>query len=51
MLVPELNLGQLDLVLRAKYLVNARGFNKVQGLPFTVNELTEAIDAELYGEA
>ncbi len=50
-LVAELNLGQLDLVLRAKYLIDARGFNKVQGLPFTVNELTEAIDAELYGEA
>jgi 2-oxoglutarate ferredoxin oxidoreductase subunit alpha len=49
-LVPELNLGQLVLVLRAKYLVNAKGCNKVQGLPFTVTELTQAIDAELYGE-
>jgi len=50
-LVPELNLGQLDLVLRAKYLVDAKGFNKVQGLPFSVVELCEAIDAQLYGEA
>ena len=50
-LVPELNLGQLVLVLRAKYLVDAKGYNKVQGLPFSVTELTEAIDAHLYGEA
>jgi 2-oxoglutarate ferredoxin oxidoreductase subunit alpha len=50
-LVPELNLGQLDLVLRAKYLVDAKGYNKVQGLPFSVAELCEAIDAHLYGEA
>jgi len=49
-LVPELNLGQLVKVVRAEYLVNAKGCNKVQGLPFTVNELTQAIDAELYGE-
>tara|TARA_Y100001968_G_scaffold116473_1_gene105843 strand:+ start:6205 stop:8016 length:1812 start_codon:yes stop_codon:yes gene_type:complete len=50
-LVPELNLGQLVRILRAEYLVDARGCNKVQGLPFTVNELIAAIDAELYGEA
>jgi len=50
-LVPELNLGQLDLVLRAKYLVDAKGYNKVQGLPFSVAELTQAIDSHLYGEA
>ena len=32
--VPEMNLGQLVRVLRAKYLVDAIGFNKVQGKPF-----------------
>jgi len=45
-LVPELNLGQLLMVLRAKYLVDARGLNKVQGKPFKVSELVEAIEQE-----
>jgi 2-oxoglutarate ferredoxin oxidoreductase subunit alpha len=39
-LVPELNMGQLRLLLRAKYLVDAVGFNKVQGKPFAIRELT-----------
>jgi 2-oxoglutarate ferredoxin oxidoreductase subunit alpha len=38
-LVPELNLGQLVRVIRAEYLVNAVGFNKIQGQPFKVSEL------------
>jgi 2-oxoglutarate ferredoxin oxidoreductase subunit alpha len=38
-LVPELNLGQLSRVLRADYLVDAIGFNKIQGQPFKVSEL------------
>ena len=42
-LVPELNMGQLKLLLRAEYLVDCVGINKVQGKPFTVSELTEAI--------
>jgi len=50
-LVPELNFGQLQKVLRAEYLVNARGLHKMTGQPFTVGELEEAIDANLYGEA
>ena len=37
--VPELNLGQLRTLIRAKYLVDAQGINKVQGRPFFVNEL------------
>jgi 2-oxoglutarate ferredoxin oxidoreductase subunit alpha len=37
----ELNLGQLRLVLRAKYLVDVHGINKVQGQPFRVDELVE----------
>jgi 2-oxoglutarate/2-oxoacid ferredoxin oxidoreductase subunit alpha len=41
-LVPEMNLGQLALLLRAKYLVDARGFNRVRGLPFTSLEIAEA---------
>ena len=45
-LVPELNLGQLLMVIRAKFLVDARGLNKVQGKPFKVAELVEAIEQE-----
>lgn len=46
-LVPELNLGQLRMVLRAKFLVDAKGYNKVKGQPFLVAEINEAIDALL----
>ncbi len=42
-LIPELNLGQLRTLIRAKYLVDAIGFNKVMGKPFGVGELLEKI--------
>jgi len=42
-LVPELNLGQLRMLLRARYLVDAVGLNKVQGKPFKVSEIAKAI--------
>jgi len=42
-LVPEMNLGQLSLLLRAKYLVDAVGFNVVRGLPIKATELAEVI--------
>lgn len=42
-LVPEMNLGQLSTLLRAKYLVDARGYNVVRGLPLKAAELAEAI--------
>ena len=45
-LVPELNAGQLRMLLRARYLVDAVGFSKVQGRPFEVAELVAAIEAE-----
>ncbi|HXH24093.1 MAG TPA: 2-oxoacid:acceptor oxidoreductase subunit alpha [Vicinamibacterales bacterium] len=38
-LVPEMNLGQLVRLVRAEYLVDAIGFNKVQGRPFKVAEI------------
>src|SRR5499427_263303 len=41
--VPELNLGQLLKLLRATYLVDAQGINKVQGKPFKVSELVARI--------
>jgi 2-oxoglutarate ferredoxin oxidoreductase subunit alpha len=46
-LVPELNLGQLDLLLRAKYLVDAQGYNKVEGQPFREFELVDRIEEML----
>jgi 2-oxoglutarate ferredoxin oxidoreductase subunit alpha len=48
-LVPELNLGQLVWLLRARHLVDAVGYSKVQGKPFTQAEL-EARIGELLGE-
>ena len=46
-LVCELNLGQLRTLLRARYLVDAQGLNKVQGKPFKVTEIGRAIDGLL----
>jgi 2-oxoglutarate ferredoxin oxidoreductase subunit alpha len=42
-LVPEMNLGQLRMLLRSAYLVDARGYNKVRGRPFRAAELEAAI--------
>ncbi|TWT94640.1 2-oxoacid:acceptor oxidoreductase subunit alpha [Stieleria varia] len=46
-IVPELNMGQLRMLLRAEYLVDCIGFNKVQGKPFTISELVEAIESNM----
>ncbi len=43
-LVPELNLGQLSRLLRAKYLIPALSLNKIQGLPFHADEIEKKID-------
>ncbi|MFQ5882536.1 MAG: 2-oxoacid:acceptor oxidoreductase subunit alpha [Candidatus Methylomirabilales bacterium] len=40
-LVPELNLGHLVKIIRAEYLVDAKGMNKIQGQPFKVLELMD----------
>ncbi|MEM7681407.1 MAG: 2-oxoacid:acceptor oxidoreductase subunit alpha [Planctomycetota bacterium] len=42
-LIPELNTGQLRMLIRSTYLVDAHGFNKVQGKPFHVSELRAKI--------
>jgi len=42
-LVPEMNLGQLAMLLRAKYLVDIQGINQVRGMPFKSTELVSAI--------
>src|ERR1700756_268626 len=46
-LVPELNMGQLLWLLRAKFLVEAVGLNKIQGRPFKQNELEQKIEEML----
>jgi 2-oxoglutarate ferredoxin oxidoreductase subunit alpha len=46
-LVPEMNLGQLLKLVRAEFLVDAVGYNRVRGLPFRSDELAEAIEAML----
>jgi 2-oxoglutarate ferredoxin oxidoreductase subunit alpha len=43
-LVPEMNLGQLNLLLRARFLVDSVGLNKVQGQPFKINEIEKKIE-------
>ncbi len=43
MLIPELNSGQLRQLIRAEYLVDAKGLNKVAGEPFKVGEVEQAI--------
>lgn len=42
-LVPEMNSGQLRQMLRAEFLVDAQGLNKIQGMPFTSEEIKTAI--------
>src|SRR4051794_5245521 len=42
-MVPEMNLGQLSLLIRAKYLVDVVGYNQVNGMPLKAAELAEAI--------
>jgi len=44
-LVPEINLGQLQKLIRAEFLVDATGFNLVRGIPFRAGEVAAAIDA------
>ncbi|MGY0234839.1 2-oxoacid:acceptor oxidoreductase subunit alpha [Longispora urticae] len=45
--IPEMNLGQLAHVLRAKYLIDAVGYNRVRGLPFTSHELETELERVL----
>ena len=42
-LIPEMNLGQLWMLVRARYLVDAVGYNQVRGLPFKATELADQI--------
>jgi 2-oxoglutarate ferredoxin oxidoreductase subunit alpha len=48
-LVPEVNLGQLSMLLRARFLLDIKGYNKVRGKPFRIIEIKQAAE-ELLGE-
>ncbi len=43
-LIPELNLGQLRLLIRSEFLVDAHGLNKIKGKPFLVSEVVAKIE-------
>ena len=38
-LIPEVNLGQLSMLIRARFLIDAIGYNRVRGKPFRIAEL------------
>ena len=46
-IIPELNNGQLLQVINAKFQCGAKGYNKIQGQPFKINELVEVFENEL----
>ena len=46
-LIPEINLGQLLQLVRAEFLVDAVGYNRVRGLPLRAGEIEQAIGAML----
>jgi 2-oxoglutarate ferredoxin oxidoreductase subunit alpha len=48
-LIPEVNLGQLLLLIRARYLVPAEGYNKVRGKPFRISEIHQKAEQMLAG--
>jgi len=47
--IPEMNLGQLSMLVRARFLVDAIGYNQVRGLPFKSAELAAAIEEVIAG--
>ena len=46
-IVPEMNLGQLALLLRAKYLVDVQSYSRVRGLPISLSELAQNLESEI----
>jgi 2-oxoglutarate ferredoxin oxidoreductase subunit alpha len=43
-IIPEMNLGQLCTIIRAKYLVDAVPFSKVKGRPFQIREIIHKVE-------
>jgi 2-oxoglutarate ferredoxin oxidoreductase subunit alpha len=48
-LIPEVNLGQLLMLIRAQYLIDAEGYNRVRGKPFRIAEIVEQAERILGG--
>jgi 2-oxoglutarate ferredoxin oxidoreductase subunit alpha len=46
-LIPEINNGQLIKIIRDQFLVDAKGYNKIMGIPITKQELITAIESYL----
>ena len=46
-LIPEINMGQLNSIIRSKYLIDTKSLNKVEGKPFTPSEIFEHINTIL----
>jgi 2-oxoglutarate ferredoxin oxidoreductase subunit alpha len=46
-LIPEINNGQLIKIIRGEYLVDAKAYNKIMGVPITKAEIIEAIKKHL----
>ena len=46
-LIPELNAGQLRSLIRAEFLLDPTGLNKIKGKPFTIAEVESAIEHEV----
>lgn len=47
--VPEMNLGQLAMLIRAKYLVDAHSYTQVNGMPFKAEQLATALQEAIDG--
>lgn len=50
LLIPELNMGQLRMIIRSKFMVDAEGLNKVNGRPFLIQEVETKIAAMIKSE-
>ena len=50
-LIPEINLGQLALLIRARFLVDALSYDRVRGKPFRIAEIVAAAEAALEGKS
>jgi 2-oxoglutarate ferredoxin oxidoreductase subunit alpha len=46
-LIPEMNTGQLIKIIRAEFLIDAKGLNKISGQPFKIREIESAIKEQL----
>ncbi len=49
--VPEMNTGQLSMLLRSEFLIDAQGINKVSGQPFKIQELEDALQARMEAQS